>query len=777
MEDILAKFIEQSEEVKTICKPIIYRLKKPEDQERFEKLIRNTPGLRVLDEIQGQIEELIKARNPKIDFPKATLAEKAYQHLHKKNAPEEYGAWVYYPWLNKVLHILDNEEFVEVRTNRNQYKITPEEREILSKKKIGVIGLSVGQTVALTLAQERTFGELRIADFDILELSNLNRIRTGVQNLGIKKTLLVAREIAEIDPYLNVVCYDEGITEDNIDNFLLRNGKLDLLIDECDSVDVKILCRQKAKQNGVPVVMEASDRGTIDIERFDLENNRPILHGFVEHLDLSALKFLRTSEEKLPYIMPIFGIETVSKRAKASMLEVGSSITTWPQLASSVVLGGGLTADVSRRILLDELHISGRFFIDLEELINDKNETKIEDRSLKLGSPLSDQEVLSLIKTANTNVKQNQLDLKEETVKDLVNAAIASPTGANAQPWKWVYHNKNLYLFFDLVYTAHLLDFEGTTSYIGLGASYENLVLRAHALGLEVETVKFPIKDNYKLISIFKFFNKKSDHNAANFEDHSCDFLEGSIYNRVSNRKIVKRQPIEKSVQQHLIEIARTVPGANLQFIDDEKGLYELGEIVAKVDRIRIMHNGGHYDFMAEMRWTTEQAEATKNGVDINIIDMTPTEKVGFEIAKDWSTIELLNKWKKGTGLEKFSRKSSKSASAIGLITMSEFSPIGFLNGGIAMEKVWLAATHKNIAFQPITISTLIFNTFLHEEENIFPESMRSELELLRKKFTEIFTINEKAAEIMLFRIFIADPPAAKSLRVPVDKVLSFMSE
>src|SRR5690606_3514442 len=101
----------------------------------------------------------------------------------------------------------------------NKFVITEAEQKTLQNKKIGIIGLSVGQSVALTLALERGCGELRLADFDTLELSNLDRIRTGVYNIGIKKSILVAREIAEIDPYLKVVLYNEGIHEDNIDEF------------------------------------------------------------------------------------------------------------------------------------------------------------------------------------------------------------------------------------------------------------------------------------------------------------------------------------------------------------------------------------------------------------------------------------------------------------------------------------------------------------------------------------------------------------------------------
>src|SRR5690606_8877090 len=112
--------------------------------------------------------------------------------------------------------ILEEEDFIKLRTSRNRYKISDAEQKALFTKKIGIIGLSVGQSVALSLAMERSFGELRIADFDTLDLSNMNRIRTGLYNLGLSKSWMVAREIAEIDPFLKVTVYDQGITEENM---------------------------------------------------------------------------------------------------------------------------------------------------------------------------------------------------------------------------------------------------------------------------------------------------------------------------------------------------------------------------------------------------------------------------------------------------------------------------------------------------------------------------------------------------------------------------------
>jgi hypothetical protein len=197
----LSQLIEQTQELKNTYKPLFYKLIDPEQKKRFETLIQTTENLQIFDCIQAQVEELIKCLQPTIIFLPPTELAKAVENQFQGKSTDEYGIWVYYPWCTKLVHLLDENEFSIVRTNRNKHKITVQEQQNLANKKIGVMGLSVGQSVSLTLAMERGFGELRIADYDELDLSNINRIRTGVQNLKIKKTVIVAREIAEIDPF------------------------------------------------------------------------------------------------------------------------------------------------------------------------------------------------------------------------------------------------------------------------------------------------------------------------------------------------------------------------------------------------------------------------------------------------------------------------------------------------------------------------------------------------------------------------------------------------
>ncbi|WP_057938399.1 ThiF family adenylyltransferase [Algoriphagus resistens] len=345
------------------------------DSGRILERLQQDSSLRIHDEIKSQIGDLIKLRNPHRKYSADELGE-AIIGFFGSQSPEKYGNWVYYPWRNCLVHLLPKDEFVSVRTIRNKHKITDEEQRTLETKKIGVIGLSVGQSVALTLALERGCGELRLADFDTLELSNLNRIRTGVYNIGIKKSILVAREIAEIDPYLNIVLYNEGIHEGNMDDFFRRDGQLDLLIEECDSLEMKIKSRVKAKELKIPVIMDTSDRGMIDVERFDLEPDRPIFHGMLSKFGEESQLLENLDENRNQLLMSILDFEKLSERAKFSIGEMGKSITTWPQLASSVVMGGAMVAYFAKNILCAQTSYSGRMYVDLDELLIAEHESK-----------------------------------------------------------------------------------------------------------------------------------------------------------------------------------------------------------------------------------------------------------------------------------------------------------------------------------------------------------------------------------------------------------------
>lgn len=750
-----------SERLNLSFRPRILRLHESSDKEFFDILIKDKACI-VHDEIYGQLQELVKSQNPAKKIKQNEYANLIGTHLAGRNI-HDYGVWVYYEWDRRIIHLLDEEEFIEVRTNRNRYKITKDEQEILKAKKIGIVGLSVGQSIALTMAMERTCGELRLADFDIAELSNLNRLRASVYSLGLNKTIIAAREISQIDPFIKVKIFNDGLHTSNMDDFFLDGGKLDLFIEVCDGLDIKIESRFKARELKIPVVMDTNDRGMLDVERFDLEPDRPILHGLAEGLDTINTKGL-SNEDKVPYILKMIGADTISTRLKASMLEVEQTINTWPQLASSVTLGGALTTDISRRILLDQYHDSGRYYIDLEDLIKDKKIQKSQPFPQNyIGPPeLSNTEMLKAIelfkpKTTNTIVA-------EEVLTEIVKAGILAPSGGNSQPWKFLYTSTGLFIFHDEHFSYSLLDFNNLGSYVGIGAVIENISIKALALGFEITCDYFPVNDNKKIVAHIAF--KQSETSAI------AKRLERGITMRVTNRDLAKRQVISRDFYDLLQSSIASYQGAELHVIDNETLMKELGEILAKAEMLRTIHPRGHYDtFTNELRWTKEEIQKKGDGLDVNSLGATKSELAGFGIAGDTAAISFLRKIRGGTAFSKMVKKAVAVSSALGIITMPKYSKLDFLLGGRAIERIWIETNLAGVSCQPVSQLIFLLARLSHGGDNEFEGYFKEELENLNERFYRLLPQLIDKEPIFVFRFDKAEQPKVRSLRRPIESL------
>ena len=162
----------------------------------------------------------------------------------------------------------------------------------------------------------------------------------------MNKAVVAARRIAEIDPYLPVRIVPEGLHADNVEEFV---AGLDVLVEECDDIAMKALVREVARRHGVPVVMDTSDRGMLDVERFDQEPDRPIFHGILAGMTAGEMGDLSVME-KIPYVLQLVDPSRGSARGAASLAEIGQTLSTWPQLASNVTLGGASVATTVRRL-------------------------------------------------------------------------------------------------------------------------------------------------------------------------------------------------------------------------------------------------------------------------------------------------------------------------------------------------------------------------------------------------------------------------------------------
>lgn len=350
--------------------PVLFQPSDAEDAESLRAILDSGRVGQVCDTITDQLTELILSRRPDRSFSDADLEQAITEQLAGVEL-HQYGTWVWYPWSARLVHLLPREEFRLVRTDRNRGKIDRKDQRSLARRTIAIAGLSLGNSAALTLALEGVGGVFKLADFDRLGLSNLNRLRAGVHHLGANKTVIAAREMFEIDPYLTIEIYPEGLHEGNLTAFLTGGaGRVDLLVEECDDPYVKVAIRELARTHRIPVLMDTNDRGMLDIERFDLEPDRPLFHGLLGDLRAQELRELG-QEQKVAAIVPMLDESRISPELRASLPLIGRTLSSWPQLASGVTLGGALVTEAARRILLDTHRASGRYYVDLAHRLDD----------------------------------------------------------------------------------------------------------------------------------------------------------------------------------------------------------------------------------------------------------------------------------------------------------------------------------------------------------------------------------------------------------------------
>jgi molybdopterin/thiamine biosynthesis adenylyltransferase len=730
----------------------------PNDSESLARIheLMQLSDVQVYDEIDSQLLELVKIRNPKL--PYAAHVELLNQKVdqYKSSFDGEVGTWIFYHWNKRLIKVLDESDYIEVRTNRNRNKIRKEEQAELNKKVVGIAGLSVGRSVAIAMTLERSYGEVRLADFDVLELSNLNRLQAPISELGLNKAVAVAREILSLDPYLRVKVFADGLHEGNISKFFSDEKKMDLFIEECDSLRIKIISRIEAKRLGIPVLMEASDRCLLDIERFDEELDRPILHGLVDDLPLESLQNLKTDEDKLPYLLKMVGLESLTPKLKASMLEIQQTLVSWPQLGSAVKIGGGITAEVARKILLGEVSGSGRFYLDVEKFIPllSNSESKVFS-----GYRKKETEGLSA-DTLNERIEQVVMKFPECLIDDIILeqlllAANRAPSGGNSQPWRWIWKERRLFLFLDPSNSNSLMDSHNQAAFIALGASAENLRIRANAMGFGV---KFQMLDEGFLPLVAVAGITKSDKMIS----HNAQLMSDGINSRNTNRTIMEEKS-ERISEELLMELRSEIDQFSeyrLVFCEDYVS-ESISEIIAEVERLRMLHPRGHSDFVDELRWTKEDVESTGDGIDIATINLSPLEMAGMLISRDPSVMDELDRKEEGNNFKKLSKRAIKVASHLGVLVVKSDKLMKWFEGGRALERIWIKANNLGIQFQPHSPISFLANTELGDTTEV-----KEHLGQVKR----ILKIDETEEVLFVFRLFFGDKPIIDSRRRPILK-------
>lgn len=253
---------------------------------------------------------------------------------------DRFGRWILFD--DYLVQVAEKDMFNRTRTGRNIPLRTEREQKLLGGLHGVFIGQSVGSSAAMACALEGICGEMSLVDFDELDPSNLNRIPAGYMDIGLNKTVVTARRINKINPFVKVHIFPEGATFCVLARILAL--KPDFIVEAIDNMKWKVLIREWAKKHGIPVFMptdiERASKRAVLAELYGTEDNVPMFDG---DLSPELITFIKskdnlTWDELAGCAAGIIG--PLPPKLAAGLMQVHYSLAGIPQLGGTATVVG-----------------------------------------------------------------------------------------------------------------------------------------------------------------------------------------------------------------------------------------------------------------------------------------------------------------------------------------------------------------------------------------------------------------------------------------------------
>lgn len=177
---------------------------------------------------------------------------------------------------------------------------------LLSNKKVLVIGCGgVGGYTIESLARSG-IGTLILVDYDKVELTNINRQIIALEStIGKLKVDVFEERIKEINPNCNIIKINDFITKDNID--IIFNNEIDYLVDACDTIETKKEIIKECLKRNIKFISSMGTGNKLDPSKLDIVDLRKtvndplarILRKFIKDEHINS-KVMVLSSTELP---------------------------------------------------------------------------------------------------------------------------------------------------------------------------------------------------------------------------------------------------------------------------------------------------------------------------------------------------------------------------------------------------------------------------------------------------------------------------------------------
>lgn len=640
--------------------------------------------------------------------------------------------------------IFSEKEYYDQAFSRNIGLFTKDEQVKLAHAAVGIPGMGgVGGIHFMTMVRTGV-GRFHISDFDVYEPANINRqFGARVPEFGRQKMEVMKEQAISVNPFIKIKEFPEGITSGSIDEFL---DGLDVVLDSLDffAFDARRLLFKRAREKGVHVITA----GPLGFSSAMLVFAPDKGMGFDEYFDI--VKGMKLEDKYIAFALGLAPKATQFKYMDTGKLSFkdgkGPSLNIACQLCSAVA-GTEAVKIILKRGKVKPVPYYLQFDPYLQKFCHKKLYMGNRHPWQKIKAKLVKQMVnrSAEIKPEEPEMPNMQTDGKQinpDILEYIIKAGIQAPSGDNAQPWKFSYKTNTIRLYLNKDADHSFFNVNQIASIISCGAVIENMKIAATKFGLKSIITYFDDEINVAEITFSK--------DAMLEKDDLSEF----IWKRTTNRILYEKSAVPQGLVSGLKESIKDIEGTNVYFITDRDKLEQLADLVSLADRIRTERRDLHEHLVSMIRFSMDEALEKRDGFYIKNLEAGFDGELFLKATKSWAVMKVANTLGAGKIVAQAAYKGLINSSGAGLIITSGTKHGHFLNGGQALQRIWLTLTESGYHFQPMTAITLFFLRKQIEGVKKFSKEHAMLLDDIWQRYNTLFPIlnHDNNAQVMLFR-------------------------
>lgn len=670
------------------------------------------------------------------------------------------------------MHLENRDDYIDTAFSRNLGLLDYSGQRKLLDCRVGIPGLGGVGGVHLSTLARTGIGAFNLADFDSYSPVNINRqYGAGLTSFSCSKLLTMRDRALNINPFLDIRCFTEGVTRENLDQFL---EGVDIVVDGLDFFvqDIRRELFNRALEKGIPVITAAPAGFSSALLVFMPGGPNYDAYFGVTDTTSAAEQLIRFSIGVAPrpthmrYMMRRF-VNIYDKRVPS--LDIGCQLAAGMAATEvvNIVTKGRPSVAVPQSSQFDAKLGKYRTTLLFKGVNSPLQRLKVRlaCRYLLAAAQMGKGSRLQ------PEVVQQWTPVPEKAFIHIVRAAIKAPSGDNVQPWRFSYGSNEMRLFINREADTSFFNVRQVASLLASGAALQNMKYAAGGLGLESRTEIFPEGESADTVARMQF-----TPTGVPYEE----LMNSALWRRCTNRRMYQPKAVPFEVWDRLIGVAGKEENVILLHTSSRPELKRLARAVYLADRVRVERRDLHEYLMSTIRFDPVPKgmdelncrEDLKTGMPLKNLQAGLPGDCYLKAVRSWRMMNLANKLGLGRAMPLYGGFSVMLSGGVGLLCSDSLDEKALVRAGMAMQRLWCHLDQFGYSLQPLAAVPLFTLRMRMDEGQDFSGEHAALLEEAWDITQKTLSVPSEYHPVFMFRTGIASPVSQRCYRQPPEDLI-----